>query len=289
MCNIHGARVNDDILERTGSGYVAHHGKDFLFANDPWFRGLALLYGPDGGVYVSDWCDTGECHNYDNITPTTGRIYKVVYGKPAVVDVDLEKLGDMELVKLQTRKNEWFARHARRLLQERAKDGKLDRKLVLPLLMKMLREEKDTPLRLRALWTLYVIGGLDEKALTGLLDDGDETVRGWAVRLLAEGRRVSEAVEKKFAAMARDEKSPAVRLALASALQRLPAAQGWAVAEGLVGHAEDVGDQNLPLMVWYGVEPLVASDAQRGAALLAKARIPLVRQYIARRIAETAE
>ena len=68
MCNLHGNRVNQDVLERIGSGYVAHHGKDFLFANDPWFRGLALMYGPDGGVFVSDWCDTGECHNYENIT-----------------------------------------------------------------------------------------------------------------------------------------------------------------------------------------------------------------------------
>ena len=83
MCNLHGNRVNQDILERTGSGYVAHHGKDFLLANDPWFRGLALMYGPDGGVYVSDWCDTGECHNYEHITETTGRIYKVTYGKAA--------------------------------------------------------------------------------------------------------------------------------------------------------------------------------------------------------------
>ena len=40
MCNLHGNRVNQDILERVGSGYVAHHGKDFLFGNDPWFRGL---------------------------------------------------------------------------------------------------------------------------------------------------------------------------------------------------------------------------------------------------------
>jgi hypothetical protein len=100
---------------------------------------------------------------------------------------------------------------------------------------------------------------------------------------------VSEGVEKKFAAMARQDRSPAVRLALASALQRLPLGQRWSVAEGLAAHAEDATDANLPLMVWYGVEPLVASDAARGAELLAKARIPLVRQYIARRIAETAE
>ncbi len=86
-CNIHGNRVNRDRLERHGGGYVARHEPDFLLANDPWFRGLALRYGPDGGVYVSDWCDTGECHDYEDIHRENGRIYKITYGKPKPVSV----------------------------------------------------------------------------------------------------------------------------------------------------------------------------------------------------------
>ena len=247
------------------------------------------MYGPDGGVFVSDWCDTGECHNYQNITETTGRIYKVTYGKPAAVEVDLAKLSDEELVKLQLHKNDWWVRHARRLLQERAKDGKLDREKVLPPLVKMLREEKETPLRLRALWALHVIGGLDEKALTRLLDDADETVRGWAVRLLVEDRNPSAAATTKFADMAHKDKSASVRLALASALQRMRAEGAWAVAEGLASHEEDANDANLPLMIWYGIEPLVPANPDRAAVFLTKGRIPLVREYIARRIAAAAD
>jgi len=289
MCNLHGNRVNQDVPERVGSGYVAHHGKDFLFGNDPWFRGLALMYGPDGGVFVSDWCDTGECHNYQNITETTGRIYKVTYGKPAAVEVDVAKLSDEELVKLQRHKNDWWARHARRVLQERAKDGKLDREKVRPVLLKMLGEEKETPLRLRALWALHVTDGLDEKALTGLLDDADETVRGWAVRLLVEDKKSSVAVTAKLADMAHKDKSASVRLALASAMQRMPADTAYAVAEGLVTHEEDAKDANLPLMIWYGVEPLVPANPDRAAELLTRCRIPLVREYIARRVAAGAD
>ena len=195
MCNLHGSRVNQDILERTGSGYVAHHGKDFLFANDPWFRGLALMYGPDGGVYVSDWCDTGECHNYEHITRTTGRIYKVTYGKPAAVDVDLAKSSDAELVKLQSHKNEWFARHARRLLQERAKDGKLDRKMVQPALVKMLARRRKRRCGCGRCGRCTSSAAWTRRRLTGLLDDGDETVRGWAVRLLVEDKKPSDAVD----------------------------------------------------------------------------------------------
>src|SRR5262249_45266155 len=42
--NIHGRRLNNDTLERRGSGYVGHHGKDFAFWGDPWFRGVAAKY-----------------------------------------------------------------------------------------------------------------------------------------------------------------------------------------------------------------------------------------------------
>ena len=81
-CNLHGNRVNRDRIDYTAKGPVLRHEKDFLFANDPWFRGLAIDYGPDGGVYVADWCDTGECHNAKEVDRTNGRIYKVTHSTP---------------------------------------------------------------------------------------------------------------------------------------------------------------------------------------------------------------
>ncbi len=286
-CNLHGNRVNQDVLRRKGSGYVAHHGEDVLMAADEWFRGLALTYGPDGGVFVSDWHDTGECHNYDKVQPC-GRVFKVVHGKPARVEVDLSKANDERLVQLQLHKNDWWVRHGRRQLQERAHAGKLG-KAVHPRLRKMLAEEAEAPRKLRALWALYVTGGLDEKALLAQLDSPHETVRRWAVRLLVEERKVGPAVARKFGEMARGDRSACVRLALASALQRLPHAQRWAIADGLAARAEDAGDANLPLMIWYGVEPLVAGAPERATELLLRSKIPLLRQNVARRIAVTAE
>jgi len=140
--NIHGARANQDVLERKGSGYVAHHGKDFFMANDPWFRGLGIQYGPDGGVFVTDWCDTGECHDYDNSDRTNGRIYKMTYGQIASKPEDLASLSDSDLVKRQQHKNRWHVGHARRILQERKQLGKLG-KDTAGQLTKMLAEEKD--------------------------------------------------------------------------------------------------------------------------------------------------
>ena len=95
MGNIHGRRLNVDILKPKGSGYVADHGKDFLLANDAWARFINLRYGPDGNVYLIDWYDKQACHrNEPEIWDrTNGRIYKISYkrheagrrGRPAEV------------------------------------------------------------------------------------------------------------------------------------------------------------------------------------------------------------
>jgi hypothetical protein len=37
-------------------------------------------------------------------------------------------------------------------------------------------------------------------------------------------------------------------------------------------------------MYWYATEPIVAADPAKGALLLAKAKLPLVREYITRRM-----
>lgn len=71
---------------------------------------------------------------------------------------------------------------------------------------------------------------------------------------------MSSSLLEKFAVLAAEDPSPVVRLALASALQRVPPAARWPIATALVAHAEDAGDHNLPLMNWYAIEPLVTLD-----------------------------
>ncbi len=285
MCNIHGNRVNNDLLERSGSGYVGRHGKDFLLAGDVWFRGLNLKYGPDGGVYLSDWSDNGECHNVAETNRETGRLYKIVYGDPAKppADLDLAKLSDAELVKQQWHKNDWYVRHARRILQERAAAG-ADMTVVNRQLHEMFDAETSVPRKLRALWALHVTGGATPEFLLAQMRHESEYVRGWAIQFLVEDRQPAQAARDEFARMAKNDPSSFVRLYLASALQRMPVEERWPIAVGLVGHPEDASDHNLPLMIWYAIEPAVAADPQAGLELAAHCQIPLVRRFIARRI-----
>ncbi|HYV34775.1 MAG TPA: PVC-type heme-binding CxxCH protein, partial [Gemmataceae bacterium] len=119
--NMFGHRINQEILTRQGSGYVGRRGDDMVFVSDPWFRGMELSYGPDGGVFMLDWSDTGDYHDHSGVHRTSGRIYKITFGdaKPSPIG-DLGKLDVKELVALHTHANEWFTRQARRELVERA-------------------------------------------------------------------------------------------------------------------------------------------------------------------------
>ena len=103
--------------------------------------------------------------------------------------------------------------------------------------------------------------------------------------MLCENRIPSEAARAEFARMAREDKSPLVRLYLASAMQRLPLKQRVPVLAHLLAHTEDAPDQNLPLMYWYATEPVVAADRVAAVKLLTACKIPKVRQFITRRMA----
>lgn len=288
MNNIHGKRINQDLLSRKGSGYTATHAPDLLRSKDPWFMGVTLQYGPDGSVFVSDWSDTGECHSIKNTRRHTGRIFRIAYGSPPPPQLDLASATSEQLVAYQRHRNDWWVRHARRNLQERFAAG-ADLTAARERLFKMFTDEPDIPRKLRALWALHVTGGAGDAFLVEQLRHSSDDVRAWAVTLLCENKAPAPGTLRELVGMAVEDPSPRVRLHLASALQRLEPADRWDVAQGLIAHAEDASDQNLPLMIWYGIEPLATTDPQRFISLGTTSRLPLVDRHIARRVAEFPE
>ena len=307
MHNIHGNRINMDVLERKGSGFVATHGKDLMLANDHWFRGIALRTGPEGAVYLIDWYDKNACHRTNPVIwdRSNGRVYRISHSSAgAPRQQNLAALSSDELVKLHLHKNDWYVRMARRLLQERAmlhtgrqaEGSKTTASLSARKELKnILDTNPDVTRRLRALWTLHTIGELDDNRTVALLSDSEEYIRAWSIQLLCESRRTPDfwsserPAAKAFVRLAREEKSPVVRLYLASALQRLPLEARWPIAEGLAARAEDAGDLNLPLMLWYGIEPALAADAKKALAFGKAAKSPETNRFVARRLARNEE
>ncbi|WP_162006806.1 PVC-type heme-binding CxxCH protein [Roseimaritima sediminicola] len=285
--NIHGKRINNDLLRREGSGYVASHGPDFARSADPWFVGVTLAQGAAGEIFVSDWSDTGECHHTRNTQRQTGRIFRITYGDAAEREHDdLAALSSRQLADLHLHRNDWYVRHARRILQERAAAGQ-DLKAAYERLRKHLHDHSEVPRRLRALWTLHACDALQQETLIALLEADDENLRSWAVTLLCEQADAPEALAERLRLLAARDASPLVRLSLASALQRLPLEHRWPIATELARRGEDARDANLPLMIWYGVEPLIGEDLTRFVSLALQSQIPTVGRHIARRIADS--
>jgi putative membrane-bound dehydrogenase-like protein len=282
MNNIHGARINMDSLERRGSGFVGHHGADFIKFNDAWSQIINLQSDQDGAVYLIDWYDKNQCHENrpDGHDRSNGRIFKVSYGKTKTTSVDLEKLSSEKLTTLLESKNEWHVRHARRLLQERGPNPKVHKTLV-----QMLNSGKNPLHQLRALWTLHAMGGLSESIALSQLSNKDEYVRSWAIQFLAEGRNVSDVALKEWLRLAQSDPSPVVRLYLAAALQRVAVEKRWEIVTALNQHAEDATDHNLPLMNWYAAEPLAVQDMRRALALVEQSKLPRMMHFTVRRVA----
>jgi len=151
--------------------------------------------------------------------------------------------------------------------------------------------------RLRALWALHVTDGLAVNRLYELLNDTDEHVRAWSIQFLCD---VSESnafqpernadwllepdVLEKLTSMAQDDPSQVVRLYLASAVQRLPFVQRWPILQGLISHAEDVSDNNLPRMYWFALEPMVPDYQRESLELVLAGKIPRLQEFVARRL-----
>jgi len=279
--NIHGNRINNDYFTRKGSSFVASHGKDFLHGNHPWFRSLSQKYGPDGGVFISDWHDYGECHDHDGTHRTSGRIYKITYGDVKQESFDLHKYDNTKLVELHLHKNEWFVRHSRRVLHERTVSGNnMDK--ANEALMKIFNKNPSVPKKLRALWTMNLTGGINDEGLAKLLDHESENVRAWAIRLINDDKKISTKHVAAFKKLAGKEKSPLVRLHLASQLQRMSVKDRTGILLSLVMRAEDKNDRMIPKMLYYASMDILAEDKLAVTALISRSQIPLFTEYLTR-------
>lgn len=286
MANIHEHAVLSDVLEPKGSGFVARHGDDFLMANNAQWVGFSMEVGPEGAVYVLDWHDADICGK-EVLDKDTGRIFRITPNTSLAEEWegrydDLNTLTDVQLAELQTSKSDWHARRARVILQYRATQRSIE-PAAREHLSSLFQAHEDIDKRLKAMWSLHVVGLLSSEMLLEALKDEDEYVRAWAVQLLNEDRDPGAEALDRFALMAREDGSSVVRKYLAAALQRLPLESRWEIAEGLVGHEEDVGDHNIPHMIWFGVEPLMQVDPARALALVGHSEIPRITEFLARR------
>ena len=202
MNNIHGARLNRDLLVASGSGSIGSHAPDFLLANDVWSQIISLKTGPDGSLFMIDWYDKNQCHHNDvnGHDRTNGRIFKVSFGDPKHQTVNLAGETSRSLVALQSSPNAWFASHARRILQERGPNVE-----AAEMLVELRRKSRgNTAVALRALLAQHAVGGLrDPAAIEQSLADPDPAIRAWTIQLAVEQGPPPSQILTKFLSLAR--------------------------------------------------------------------------------------
>jgi putative heme-binding domain-containing protein len=279
-------------LEPRGSTFTTHFQEDFVVSTDLWFRPVNNLVGPDGALYVADWCDSQIRHSdvkdhskwylpHDD----AGRIWRVVpAGKDprAIGPWPLAKRNSDGLVDLLGHPNAWYVREALRLLGERRDAA------IRPRLERMVWEARDDRLALRALWALHGSGGLDERTARKLLDHPGEHIRAWTVRLLGDRRRVSPEIAARFLDLAGGDKSLTVLSQLACTCKRLPGQVGLPVVERLCGRADLADDPHIPLLLWWAVEDKATSDRELVLERFGSAGawgMPVTRSVIVERLA----
>jgi len=277
-----GHAVHWHTITPRGSTFASAHGGTLLAANDTWFAPSDVTTGPDGAIYVADWHDARTAHPDPDATwdRRNGRIYRLQpRGAVRPPPRDLRNASNDALLAELASQNQWYVRHARRHLAERAVQNLLP-EVVAELAKLALREAghaaptatADNPDPLEALWTLACVNGLDEELTRKLLHSSDPRIRAWTVRLAGDAGEVPQRIAQRLAEMAASETSVLVRRQLASTSQRLPAATAVPIVAALARHVEDLDDPYVPLLDWWALERCALSARDQVLAEFASAR-----------------
>jgi putative membrane-bound dehydrogenase-like protein len=197
--------------------------REFLAATDHWFRPTQLKTGPDGALWVADmyraviehpeWIPADIQKTIDlRAGSQEGRIYRVcpVQLRPRPIP-RLDKLDTAGLVAALNSPNGWQRDTAQRLLLHRN-----DRSAIEPL-RALTRTTKKPKTRVQAVWTLSLLGGLDEATAVECLADAHPQVHRNVIKACEPLLKDSAEVARAVLASA-DDVDPHVRLQVALTL-----------------------------------------------------------------------
>ena len=303
--NFHGRRVNQEVINRKGSGYVASHGEDLFLSADSWFRGMEITSGPDGNAFILDWSDAGECHEHTGVHRTSGRVFKVIGPEndlspsTGVMELDVAKWDEASLAGTVGADNAWYRQQASLELARRSAGG--DRLLRAKSLLKKTVNESGYPRQI--VQAMLMINAMGDWITD--FEHASEHVRAASIRIASERLPLDDAIGMRWKStpdvteqmiefklmptlekLAQHDPSKSVQLMLASTLQRLSISNRARIAKQLCMRGEADGDHNLPLMIWYGLIPVVEVEPKLLVDVAKSCELTTTLRLISRALAE---
>ena len=166
--------------------YAFKKAGDLVKCSDPMFRPVAITFGPDGCLYITDWYNRIISHNevardHAGRDKSRGRIWRVRHQSQAIRQIpNIAKLPNAELPVRLAADSTWEMRSA---WQEIASRKAVE---LAPELMRVIRDSKTADdVRIHALWSLEDLGKFDAKLWQELLASPNANVRREAVRALS--------------------------------------------------------------------------------------------------------
>lgn len=247
--DVGGNLVHRKILSKNGAilqAKRADEGVEFLASTDNWFRPVNFANTPYGTLMILDMYRETIEHPISIPEPIKkhldltsgrdrGRLYELLpdgfkrRAKPA-----LNQASTTELVQHLADPDAWWRDTAQRLLIEHG-----DKAAIAPL-KDLARSRPNALARAHALWTLSVLGGLDDDLIVTALADTEPGVREQAAKLAGTRANSSASVREALLGLATDPDAT-VRFQVALALGDVADA-GAAKALALIA-AEDASDR----------------------------------------------
>jgi len=173
-----------------GNGWQLENLPDFVLSSDPWFRPVAMAFGPDGCLYVVDWYNQIISHNevprkHPERDKTRGRVWRIRHeSQPHRTEVpNLYTAGDAQLLSSLKAANTWEVNAAWQQITDRQAVS------LAPELAKLLMDDQQpADVRIRALWATEGLGKLELSQVETLAKAGHRAVRKEALRALRMGK-----------------------------------------------------------------------------------------------------
>jgi putative heme-binding domain-containing protein len=275
-------QVSDD-----GSGFSARQLPDLVKSSNRVFRPIDIKMGPDGAIYIADWCnpiinhgevdfrDPRRDHNH-------GRIWRVTAkGRPLVASPKLTGATVAELLEDLKQPEMYTRQQAKRVMAE------MGAKQVGPALDAWVAAlKKDDPAtehaRLEALWTYESIDVIQPKLLEELLASPDPRVRAAAVRVVSHWHdSLPNTID--LLAVAVGDQNARVRLEAIRALAEVPSVKGQELALVALDHPRDKFIDYALWMTTRDLEPQWKPAFDRGSFKLSPAKQVFALQAIGSR------